>query len=200
MKKAFGILVLVGVVLVGYWLISPLFIDEEVDEALPTVEDAAVTQERKEMPEKMAVVKKLGQQVPEERKEAFEKEMMEEMPAVEMDEPKPQGPQTIASGSFVDVAHHGSGNAKLVDLGESKILRLENLDVLNGPDLRVLLSKSPTVASHDDLGEYIEVGKLKGNKGNQNYAIAAGVDLSEYRTAVIYCKPFQVVFNSALLN
>jgi len=50
-----------------------------------------------------------------------------------------------------------------------------------------------------ERGDYIELGPLKGNVGNPNYSIPAAVDLSEDRSAVIYCVPFRVVFSSAEL-
>ena len=62
------------------------------------------------------------------------------------------------------------------------------------------LSKTADVNTADDLGEYIELAKLKGNKGTQNYEIPDGVDASEYNSVVIYCKPFHVVFNTANLQ
>ena len=109
-------------------------------------------------------------------------------------------PTLLAMGTFVDVAHEGTGDVKVYQLGSERIVRLEQLDVLNGPDLRVLLSKESMVQSSDALGSYIELGKLKGNKGNQNYLVPQDVDLSEYHSVIIYCNPFHVVFNSASLQ
>ncbi|PJC52193.1 MAG: hypothetical protein CO030_04140, partial [Candidatus Magasanikbacteria bacterium CG_4_9_14_0_2_um_filter_42_11] len=110
-------------------------------------------------------------------------------------------PKELATGAFVTVAHEGTGNVRLIKLGDGSdtIVRLENLDVLNGPDLRVVLSKSSDVEKAGHLGEYIELGALKGNKGNQNYVVPADADVSEYNSVVIYCKAFRVVFNSANL-
>ena len=90
----------------------------------------------------------------------------------------------------------------MIDLGPDlgKIVRLQDLDVDNGPDLRVLLSKNPSVRSSGDLGEYVELGKLKGNKGNHNYSIPSDINAEDYNSVVIYCKPFKVVFNSANLQ
>ena len=105
------------------------------------------------------------------------------------------------TGSFSDVAHEGSGEASLIPLSDIEYaLRLTDLDVLNGPDLRVLLSPNENVRGSGDLGEYIELGKLKGNKGNQNYEIPEGTDLTKFQSMVIYCKPFHVVFATAELQ
>jgi hypothetical protein len=45
----------------------------------------------------------------------------------------------------------------------------------------------------------LELGALKGNKGNQNYELPAGVDLSKYRSVVIWCRRFSVPFGAAPL-
>jgi len=85
--------------------------------------------------------------------------------------------------------------------GGGRILRLENLATSNGPDLRVYLSTTP--ASSDWHGydrDYVDLGALKGNLGNQNYALPDGVDLSRYRSAVIWCRQFSVGFAVAPLS
>ncbi len=173
---------------VAYWLISPLFIDKVVNE--PLKNDAIMTS--------------LTQQIDDpQTMNEFTEEMEKTDQSVEETEAIPYTSETytLASGTFVDVAHEGTGDVQIIDLGSGeKILRFENLDVLNGPDLRVLLSKSTNVEKSSDLGEYIELGKLKGNQGNQNYDIPDNVDVSLYNTVIIYCKPFHVVFNVAVLN
>ncbi len=45
----------------------------------------------------------------------------------------------------------------------------------------------------------MELGRLKGNLGNQNYEIPAGTDLSKYRNAVVWCARFSVGFGVATL-
>ena len=103
-------------------------------------------------------------------------------------------------GEFIGLAHDGSGTAQIVELEDgSYILRFENLDVFNGPDLRVILSPSPITGgagAYDD-GDFLDLGDLKGNKGNQNYEIPAGTDLSKYETVAIWCRRFNVSFNAA---
>jgi hypothetical protein len=67
--------------------------------------------------------------------------------------------------------------------------------------LHVILTKHPAPASRSDVGEdYIDLGSLKGNQGNQNYEIPVGTDLSQYQSVVIYCVPFHVVFATATLD
>ena len=40
----------------------------------------------------------------------------------------------------------------------------------------------------------MDLGKLKGNIGNQNYPSLAGTDPANLNAVVIYCNPFNVVF------
>ena len=114
-------------------------------------------------------------------------------------------PTQVASGSFkdADAFHRGSGQAIIYSApGGGHLLRLEALDVTNGPALHVILSthEDPTNGDEVKLPGYADLGPLKGNRGNQNYTIPAGVDVSAIRSVVIYCKPFSVVFSVATLS
>jgi electron transfer DM13 len=74
-----------------------------------------------------------------------------------------------------------------------KYLRLENFKSTNGPDLHVYL------ATDEKASDYVILGKLKANIGNQNYEIPDGVDLAKYHEVLIWCKQFSVLFGSAEL-
>ena len=111
----------------------------------------------------------------------------------------------VASGSFkdADAFHRGSGQAIIYSApGGGHLLRLEALDVTNGPALHVILSthEDPTSGDEVKLPGYADLGPLKGNRGNQNYTIPADVDVSAIRSVVVYCKPFSVVFSVATLS
>lgn len=101
-------------------------------------------------------------------------------------------------GNFVgagDGFHDAEGVAKVLTLSDGKIfLRLENLKATNGPDLYVYLSTDKNV---EDI---VNLGRLKGNIGNQNYEIPTGTDLSKYNTVLIWCKAFSTLFGSAKLT
>lgn len=107
--------------------------------------------------------------------------------------PAATGPVAVKSGSLVAVAHDGSGKATIFKQADGTyILRFENLNITNGPDLRVRLL-GPNGAS-------LDLGGLKGNKGNQNYDLPAGFDPAKYDTADIWCRAFSVQFNKAALS
>ena len=85
--------------------------------------------------------------------------------------------------------------AKVIPLQDgSNILRLEDLRVTNGPDLYVYL------ATDKSSSDFVNVGKLKANNGNQNYDVPTETDLTKYNTVLIWCRPFSVLFGSAELE
>ncbi len=105
----------------------------------------------------------------------------------------------IPSGAFRSIAHPGDGTAAVVELTNGKrVLTLRDFETDNGPDLRVYLSTGDP-AGGGDLGESEDLGALKGNKGNQQYEIPAGVDVARFSTVVIWCRAFSVAFTSAPL-
>lgn len=111
-------------------------------------------------------------------------------------------PVLLSESTLIDVAHGGSGKVLLLELEDgSRVLRLEDLDVLNGPDLVVILSDR-SLSGADDYadGEYLILGELKGNIGNQNYEVLLDVDLSEWATAAIWCRRFNTTFNAASIS
>jgi hypothetical protein len=111
-------------------------------------------------------------------------------------------PAVLAAGQLRGINHSATGDALLVKLGDgSRILRFENLMAENGPDLRVYLSAAPPSSNGPAFNDdYVELGELKGNLGDQNYAIPDDVDLSKYGTPVIWCKRFEVGFAVADLG
>lgn len=102
------------------------------------------------------------------------------------------------AGTFVGVGdgiHDAQGDAYTVALGDGgNILRLENFEATNGPGLRVYLSVDY------DADDYVRLGDLKANRGDQNYEIPDGTDLQRYNKVLIWCEPFSVLFGSADLE
>jgi len=105
---------------------------------------------------------------------------------------------TSHSGRFVGVddgIHDAQGIALIVPLEDGKnLLRLEDFHSTNGPDLHVYLATDNTAS------DFVNLGRLKANNGNQNYEIPEGTDISKYDTALIWCKQFSVLFGHAELS
>jgi hypothetical protein len=129
---------------------------------------------------------------------------MADMPApASMTEPMPEGPTAIAAGVFHSNAHETKGTATIYRRADGmRVLRLTQFETSNGPDVRVYLVAAPDV--NDDAtvtrAGFVELGKLKGNKGDQNYEIPTPVDLAKYRSVTIWCKRFSVNFGTAPLK
>jgi electron transfer DM13 len=110
----------------------------------------------------------------------------------------PVAPQTVAHGEFRSLEHHTTGTALVLRLADgSTVVRLEGLDTSSGPDVHVTLSTTPSTGGDRDYVDYLDLGSLKGNHGNQNYGVPAGTDLSRFRSVVIWCKRFSVGFGVA---
>lgn len=118
----------------------------------------------------------------------------------------PAGPERLATGRFITHEHDTQGTASVLRLPDgSRILRLEGLDTSDGPDLKVWLSDAPVLEGRAgwhvfDDGRYRSLGGLKGNHGNQNYAIPADVDLADFQSVSIWCDRFNVSFGAATLT
>ncbi len=173
----------------AWWLGSPLFLNKTVDEQFPRTVTAEIPAEvtRAEVEMVMETMAKM------------DSEMMEAMPE------DMATAQVVSSGSLRDGDrfHLGSGQATIYSVPEGgHLLRLENIDVTNGPALVVLLSAHPDPTTRDELkgADYIELAKLKGNRGSQNYELPEGSDASQWQSVVIYCKPFHVIFSVAPLT
>jgi Electron transfer DM13 len=107
-------------------------------------------------------------------------------------------PRVAYSGEFrgADDLHFGRGQAQLIETAPGTYtLRFERFSVLNGPDLYVYLSPSA-----DGYAEgVLELGELKATDGAFNYEIPPGTDVGRYKSVIVWCRPFTVLFASAPL-
>ena len=191
---AIGVIAFLGV---AWFLASPLFIDRAVDEDLTLfLADGSPN---------MATLNRL----PEEELQGMRSEIMSAAAGMAdqsvTDAMPDDSPELVASGRFkdADAIHKGSGDALLYRLPDGRhLLRFENFRTTNGPDLVVYLASHAAPAGADDVtgSDFVSLGKLKGNVGNQNYLIPANVDVSAYRSAVIWCELFGVLFSPATLE
>ena len=110
-----------------------------------------------------------------------------------------------AEGTFISHEHSTAGKARIITLEDgSRVLRLVGLDADNGPDLKVWLAAAPVIEGRDgwfvfDDDQYLSLGALKGNKGNQNYPIPDDADISDLTSVTIWCERFSVSFGAAEL-
>lgn len=217
-KRIVLVVVIVAAVAVvgaaGWYLGSPLFINRAVNEAFPVQVPSAAEMEGMSAAELAAMEQRIMDalpspealaELPEPARERIRREVERfaaAMPERPVAEPMP-GPELLASGEFQDADrfHKGSGTALLYRIpGMGNVLRFERFSATNGPDLRVLLAAGARPTNRGELGEYLELGSLKGNVGDQNYTLPEDADPARYASVVIYCRPFQVVFATATLT
>lgn len=114
--------------------------------------------------------------------------------------PEPTGPVAIGAGAFYGIDHSAEGTATVYEQGGSHVLRFEDdTDIQNGPDLFVWVLESDSYDGGDP-GEFIELGKIKGNVGGQNYELPAEFDPEVHQFVLIWCKRFSVPFAAAPLT
>ncbi|MEU2038751.1 DM13 domain-containing protein [Nocardia niwae] len=115
-------------------------------------------------------------------------------------------PRALARGTFISHEHATSGTVVILGLPDgSRVLRVEDLDTSDGPDLHVWLTDAPVRAGRDgwfvfDDGLHTDLGKLKGNHGDQNYPVPADADLARLTSVAIWCDRFDVSFGAAELR
>ena len=201
---------------IAWWLFSPLFISQSVDEEFPfslpdqdEIAELSPNEAEEILADAMEVV---DEEFVSGLEPAAAQELEDTMMAVAtmmpdhpMDEVMPAAEtewQLVRQGQFqdADAIHKGCRLASIFELGDQRVLRFEDFKVTNGPDLHVLLVENIDEGNHDAIGRYVDLGSLKGNLGNQNYEISADVDLSLYEGVMIYCLPFHVVFARAPLS
>jgi hypothetical protein len=114
-----------------------------------------------------------------------------------------KGSKVLAKGDFHNADKAGKGTATVYELTDGKrVLRLSDFETDNGPDLHVRLIAADDAKDTDSVkkAEFVELAKLKGNKGNQNYDLPKDVDLSKYKVVSIWCNRFSVNFAAAPLT
>ncbi|MCU5657598.1 DM13 domain-containing protein [Bacillus mycoides] len=139
-------------------------------------------------PEKLFIDKKVNEALPQTEMQSMKTKQVQDQV------------QVISAGQFQNGVHETTGTATIHQLADGKrILRLSNFSTSNGPDVRVVLVPTDRLKNNEDVKnhQYIELGKLKGNKGNQNYEIPEGIDVSTYGSVSVWCKRFNENFGVA---
>lgn len=114
-----------------------------------------------------------------------------------------KGPLTVTKGNFKGLAHETMGTAAIYQLADGRrTLRLSDFETSNGPDVHVYLTVAEVGKGNDAIKQagFIDLGSMKGNKGDQNYDIPAEADLNKYRNVTIWCARFGVNFGMAALD
>ena len=178
------VVLLVPFAIVNWWLLSPFFRDDVVDEDFAT-----------------SISDQLDQAGEPATTTTTPDDAGGDPPTDDPVVGEPTGPVLLGAGRFVGLAgHSGTGDAGLFQNADGAYsLRFENFDIENGPDLVVYLVPG---ADQTSLGAgSIDLGALKGNVGNQTYDLPADTELppGSY-TALVWCDAFDVEFVGATLT
>jgi hypothetical protein len=112
---------------------------------------------------------------------------------------------TVATGHLHGILHKTTGTVSILSTADGgHVLRLENFQTSNGPDVHVYLVKGTNADNNDFIkaggDNFVDLGPLKGNIGDQNYTIPPNVNLDEYKAVSIWCRRFAVNFGAAPLE
>lgn len=106
----------------------------------------------------------------------------------------------LKQGDFVSAKYNTQGTGTLLTKDGKTFLELNQaFQTDQGPDLFILLHQEVNPTAYDP-SQYALVGQLSRNKGQQQYEIAAEVEIEQYQSIAIWCKKFNVTFGYAPLN
>lgn len=202
-KIIIGIIIAAIVIPIGIYTISPLIINTEINEPLPPLlsSESSIGFEKfmtMTEDEKINAAKKMTKKEKDMvmRTAAEQNTTIDETMTMNINQSTPNTTGLI--GNFIGVGdgiHKAEGLAKILTLSNgSQILRLEDFRSTNGPDVHLYLS------TDKQASDFIDLGRLKANIGNQNYQIPLDTDFNKYKYVLIWCQPFSVLFGSAQLN
>ena len=192
-----GIIAVIAIAITTY-TISPLFINTTIDEPLPDTSTNISFEEFMKLSEDERAA--IGKDMTQEEKDNIMRVFAQENATIndEMTIPENQTNDMLLKGNLIDAGdgfHMASGEVKVLQISDgTQILRFENLDVTNGPDLYVYLATDTTAK------DFVSLGRLKGNMGNQNYLIPENTDFEKYNTVLIWCQAFSTLFGSSKLS
>jgi hypothetical protein len=160
-----------GAAAVAWFEPHKLFIDDRVDQALPTAREAPAT----------TASGGAG------------------APAAPPATTVPPAPVDLATGAFVSLDHATSGTARVLQLADGRrFVRLEGFSTENGPDLYVYLSTNPAGGPEGAFDDDVhDLGRLQGNIGDQNYELPPDVDPARFASVVVWCDRFDSAFGAA---
>lgn len=202
-----GIIIAAIVIPIGIYTLSPLFINTEINEPLPSLSSEssigfekfmAMTEEEKINAAKNMTVeeKDMIMRTAAEQDTTINETMTSTMDSSKNTEQNEN--KNLLVGDFMGVndgIHNAEGKAKILTLSDgSQIIRLEEFRSTNGPDVHLYLS------TNKQASDFIDLGRLKANIGNQNYQIPVNTDYNKYNYVLIWCQPFSVLFGSAKLS
>lgn len=109
-------------------------------------------------------------------------------------------PATEPATTFIGSSgHEVMGSAQIIEVEGQRYLELDAaFSSDDGPDLFVLLHREAIPQTYEPAS-YVNLGRLQAVAGSQRYAIPAEVTLQDFKSAVIWCRDFDVTFGYVML-
>lgn len=166
---------------ISWYLLSPLWRVVELDETSPLEGNSQAIGDQFDM-------------MDETKKAEFQRQVdLVKNEIKEMEDTMPEQVRVIAEAQFKPRAHDVSGKAVLIEQEGAHILRFEDFETINGPDVRIYLASD---LSDQDI---IDLGPIRATRGNVNYPLPDSVDLNHYTKVLVWCRAFSVLFSYAEL-
>ena len=183
---AVGLVVAVAVFALFWFQPHKLFVDDRVDEGVPEARGTTTATATSDAGD------------PDARAGAAP----EATPPTSAPPPPSDEPVDLATGSFVSLDHSATGTVRVLLLADGRrFVRFEGFETENGPDLYVYLTANPAGGPEQAFDDdYVDLGRLQGNVGDQNYELTPDVDLSAYTSVVVWCDRFDSAFGAANLT
>jgi hypothetical protein len=97
----------------------------------------------------------------------------------------------LLHGTVRPLSHSARGTAAVVSTGGGRrVLTLRAFHLSPGPKVVVWLVPRSARGDGQLPKDRVELGGLKGTRGNQQYTIPASTDLRRYSSVIFWCVPF----------
>ena len=164
-----------------------IFVDDAVDESLS---DAFVT-------ETTVTTSVAAQAAPTSTLASVTTTIPTETPSTT--QPPPSAPTAVVEGQFFGIDHSAEGTATVYEQDGKYVLRFEDdTNIQNGPDLYVWVLEDDDYVTGTPA-RYIDLGKIKGNVGGQNYELLPEYNPNIHQFVLIWCLRFSAPFAAAPL-
>jgi len=105
-----------------------------------------------------------------------------------------------AHGDFVNKQYSITGSWSLTQQGDDWVVTLsDDFKTKSGPDLKIFLSPKSIskVTGKTATDGSVLVSALKKNKGGQQYVLPSGINPADFKSLLIHCEKFSVLWGGS---
>lgn len=112
--------------------------------------------------------------------------------------------EVLAKGNLIKISKAVAGDFSIIRKGDRLLLVLgDNFQAKPGPDLKIVFSVLPLekVNSKNAIQqESLVIGLLKNNKGEQSFMLPENFDISKYKTLLVHCEKYALLWGGGSLQ